>query len=312
MTTHQVIIPNKVLCIAQYCLMIVSLLYQTKQKPERGLNKRIKRKKMKATLQVNSNTNGTLKMKKENNNLRNVLTGLFLGFIALVSMSFTTDDTTKVVDTVTKTKIQTQDSCCVVSITNSRLVITGKNFAKDAKFSVNTISLEEMIVKSFEKLKIIEIRITDNKMDINFRASERINTEMAVAFRKTLTNQAIEADSQLSENLMRSAFAPAYSKNLLSEMELSDGSLDEMLYKEADLQAKTTAYKTGLSTQLALADEHIDQMLSMSAIKNIELNSIEDADRLMDAQIQKTVMGNINKFLAYDADLKMDDLINNN
>ncbi len=312
MTTHQVIIPNKVLCIAQYCLMIVSLLYQNKQKPERGLNKRIKRKKMKATLQVNSNTNGTLKMKKENNNLRNVLTGLFLGFIALVSMSFTTDDTTKVVDTVTKTKIQTQDSCCVVSITNSRLVITGKNFAKDAKFSVNTISLEEMIVKSFEKLKIIEIRITDNKMDFNFRASERINTEMAVAFRKTLTNQAIEADSQLSENLMRSAFAPTYSKNLLSEMELADGSLDEMVFEEADLQAKTTAYKTVLSTQLALADEHIDQILSMSTIKNIDLNSIEDADRLMDAQIQKTVMGNINKFLAYDADLKMDDLINNN
>lgn len=312
MTTHQVIIPNKVLCIAQYCLIIVSLLYQNKQKPERGLNKRIKRKKMKATLQVNSNTNGTLKMKKEYNNLRNVLTGLFLGFIALVSMSFTIDDTTKVVDTVTKTKIQTQDSCCVVSITNNRLVITGKNFAKDAKFSVNTISLEEMIVKSFEKLKIIEIRITDNKMDINFRASERINTEMAVAFRKTLTNQAIEADSQLSENLMRSSFAPAYSKNLLSEMELADGSLDEMVYEEADLQAKTTAYKTGLSTQLALADEHIDQMLSVSTIKNIDLNSIEDADRLMDAQIQKTVMGNINKSLAYDADLKIDYLINNN
>ncbi len=310
MTTHQVIIPNKVLCIAQYCLMIVSLLYQNKQKPERGLNKRIKRKKMKATLQVNSNTNGILKMKKENNNLRNVLTGLFLGFIALASMSFTTDDTTKVNDTVTKTK--TQDSCCVVSVTNNRLVIAGKNFSKDAKFSINTISLEEMIVKSFEKLKIMEIKITDNKMDINFRASERINTEMAVAFRKTLTNQAIEADSQLSENLMRSAFAPAYSKNLLSEMELADGSLDEMVYEEADLQAKTTAYKIGLSTQLALADEYIDQMLSMSAIKNIDLNSIEDADRLMDAQIQKSVMGNINKSLAYDADLKMDDLINNN
>lgn len=292
--------------------MIVSLLYQNKQKPERGLNKRIKRKKMKRTLTVNPKTNGTLKMKKDNSNLRNMLAGLLLSTIALLGMSFTTDDTTKVADTVTKTKVQTQDSCCVTTKINDNRVINGNNFAIAVNFSVNNISLQEMIAVNFTKTNLLNISLIDSRMDINFRLQEKKNTEMAVAFKNTLVNQASEADSQLSENLMRSAFAPAYGKNLLSEMQLADGTIDELVYEEADLLAKTTAYKVGLSSQIALADENIDQMLNISTLKNIEQSAIEGADKLIDAQIQKSVLANINKSIAKDADVQMDELINKN
>ncbi len=264
---------------------------------------------MKTTSTVNSKKNGTLKMKKDNYNLRNLLAGLFFSCIALAGMSFTTDDTTKIADSVTKNKVQTQDSCCVVVITNDRLVITGNNLATEVKHLVNNLSLEKLIAKNFMQLSFSEISFIDNRMDINFRTSERKNIEMAVAYKNILVNEAYEADSQLSENMMRSAFAPVYSKNLLSEMELADETIDEMLFEEAELATKTRAYKSGLTSQIALADENIDQMLNISTLKTIEQSSIESADRLMDAQIQKSALRNINKSLAADADLKMDELI---
>lgn len=269
-------------------------------------------KKMKTASTVISKLNGSLKKKKENNNLRNILAGLFLSTIAFVGMSFTKNDFVKVADTVTKIKGKTQDSCCVVSITGNKQLITAANLGTEAKLSITNLSVKEMSAINLLKLRFIEISRIDKSMDINFILAERKNIEMAVAFKNNLVNQASEADSQFSENLIRTAFASSFRKNLLLNMELADGTIDKMLYEEADLHAKSIAFKSGLSSQLALADEHIDQMLNMNFIKNIILNTIQDADRLMDAQIQKSALSNFNKLPVSHVHIIIDEPINKN
>ena len=260
---------------------------------------------MKTTSTVNSKTNGTLKMKKDNINFRNLLAALFLGSIAMFGMSFTTEDTTKTADADAKTKVELKDSCCVTSIGGNKL-------ATEVKFSVTTTLQEAMRVKNFTKLNLLEIGLGDKRMDINFRLQERKNTEMAVAFKNTLANQASEADSQLSENLLVSTVAPAFGKKLFLEMQVADGTIDELVNEEADFITKTIAYKTVLSSQILLADENIDQMLNISTLKTIEQSSIESADKLMDTHIQKSILKNINKSIAVEADVNMDELINKN
>lgn len=226
---------------------------------------------MRTNLKVNSETNGTLKMNKRNM-VTSFLAGFALMLVATLGMSFTTEDTTRATDSSIKS-----------AITKVAATETG-DLAKYTPANLTT-------------------RRADMVMDANFRISEFQNRKMAVAFTKMMNKQAVETDAAMNLNVL----VPAFTKDLNLEIEAADATMDVKMNEEAEVRAKTAAYKTGLSNQVSAADMGMDIMMNVTSIKHVKPAIAADADKQMDALLNGK---NISPAVAVDADSKLDALIN--
>jgi hypothetical protein len=233
---------------------------------------------MRTNVKVNSENNGTLKMKKENM-LRSFFAVMVLSLVSMVGMSFTSNDTTRANDTVVKNALVS-----VVSDDNGTIVLISP---------ANNIS----------------IRRADMVMDANFRMSEARNRKMAVAFGKMVAEEANAADEQMSENLNRSVLVSQFNQSMSNNVKNADLQMDEMANDEAEVKAKTVAFKSSMNNQITTADEGMDLMLNLSTIKNVKPSVAEEADKKMDALMS---VKNISPKAGTDADAAMDLLINKN
>jgi len=232
---------------------------------------------MRTNLKVNSETNGTLKMKKENL-LRSFFAVMVLSLISMVGMSFsTTNDTTRANDTVVKNVF------------------------------VSVVSDENGTITLISPATNLSIRRADMVMDANFRMSEARNRKMAVAFGKMIAEEANAADVQMSENLNRSVLVSQFNQVISADLQNADVQMDELMNDEAEVKAKTLAFKSSLINQITTADEGMDLMLNISTIKNVKPSVAEEADKKMDALMS---VKNISPKVDTDADAAMDLLIN--
>jgi hypothetical protein len=231
---------------------------------------------MTTNLKVKSETNGTLKLKKQNM-LRTLFAGLMLGFVSMAGMSFTTDDTTRSNDTTIKaalTAATSDDNGTILNITPSNNP---------------------------------GIRKADLVMDANFRMNEAKNRKMAVAFAKMIAAQASEADEQMSEQLNRNILVASFNSSMSTSVEAADAQMDEMVNDEAEAKAKLASFRTALNVQISQADGEMDVMLNMSTIKNVKPSVAEEADKKIDALMS---VKNISPKAGTDADAALDLLIN--
>lgn len=230
---------------------------------------------MTTTLKVNSETNGTLKRTKKNM-LRSLFAGFVLASVAMVGMSFTTNDTSRASDTVAKTTLKgTADK--------------GGSFAPVSEVSIHN---------------------ADIKMDANFRTAEKRNTAFAVAFGKTVANQASEADAQLNDLFMRNVVNVAFFNSLKIEMEDADTAMDAVANDEMERNAKAAAFRNNVNAQANNADASMDVMFTVSNMKTIRPADATEADRLMDELMSKTTKNLVSNINVKEADNKMDELFN--
>jgi hypothetical protein len=210
----------------------------------------------------------------KSNMITSFLAGFALMLIATVGMSFTTEDTTRATDSIVKS-----------TITKTAANETG-DIAKYNPASLTT-------------------RRADMVMDANFRITESQNRRLAVAFTKMMNNQAVEVDASMNLNVL----VPAFTKNLNLEIEAADATMDVKMNEEAEVRAKTAAYKAGLRNQVSAADMGMDVMMNVTTIKNVKPVIAADADKQMDALLSGK---NFSPAIAVDADSKLDALINKN
>ncbi|MBX9783482.1 MAG: hypothetical protein K2X48_09335 [Chitinophagaceae bacterium] len=230
---------------------------------------------MTTTLKVNSETNGSLKRTKKNI-LRSLFAGFVLASVAMVGMSFTTNDTNRISDTAAKTT----------------LTSNGNN--RNAIAPVSEVSIHN----------------ADLKMDANFRTAEKRNTALAVAFGKTVACQASEADEQLTDLFLRNVVNVAFFNSLQSEMAGADASIDVMANDEMERNAKAVAFRNTLSTQANDADASMDVMFTVNNMKTIRPADANEADRLMDELMDKTTKNVVSTVSVQEADSRIDELFN--
>jgi hypothetical protein len=231
---------------------------------------------MRTNLKVNSETDGTLKMKKENL-VRSFFAVIVLSLVSMVGMSFTSNDTTRANDSVVKNVM-----VAVFSDGNGTIL-------------------------NISPANNLSIRRADMVMDANFRLNEARNRRMVVAFGKMVAEEANVADEQMSENLNRSALVSQFKQAMSTDVQTADLKMDEMANDEAEVKAKTAAFKNSLNNQITTADESMDMMLNISTIKNVKPSVAEEADKKMDVLMN---VKNISPKDGNDADAAMDLLIN--
>jgi hypothetical protein len=231
---------------------------------------------MRTNLKVNSETNGTLKQKKQNM-LRNFFAVAVLSLLSMVGMSFTSNDTTRTNDTVVKNVL------------------------------VAVMSDDNGIILHISPSNNSSIRRADMVMDANFRMNEVRNRKLAVAFSKLVAAEANAADEQMSENLNRSVLVSQFIQTISNDVQAADVNMDEMMNDETELKAKIVAFKSSLNNQINTADEGMDVMLKISTIKNVKPSVAEEADKKIDAYMN---VKNISPKAGNDADAAMDLLIN--
>jgi hypothetical protein len=231
---------------------------------------------MTTNLKVTAETNGTLKRNK-----RNMLNSFFAGFalmlVATAGMSFTSEDTSRATDSSIKSAI-------TEAVANDK--------GELAKFTPATITT----------------RRADMVMDANFRTNESKNRKMAAAFTKMMNNQAVDADAIMSEQFTLNVMVPAFTRDLNFEIEDADATMDVKMNEDAEVKAKTSAYKTGMNNQVNAADLAMDVMMSVTTIKHVKPAIAADADKQMDTLLNGK---NISPATAVDADSKLDALFNN-
>jgi hypothetical protein len=231
---------------------------------------------MTTNFKVDSETNRTLKMKKENI-IRSFFAVTVLTLVSIVGMSFNSHDTTRANDSVVKNAM-----VAIVSNDNGNITLISP---------ANNLT----------------IRRADVVMDVNFRMNETRNRKMAVAFGKMVAVEANIADEQLSENLYRSALVSQFTQSLYNDVQIADIQIDELLNDEAEIKAKTVAFKSNIINQITIADEGMDMMFSISTIKNVNPSVAVEADKKMDALVS---VKNISPKAGTEADEAMDMLIN--
>lgn len=233
---------------------------------------------MRTNLKVNSEMNGTLKMKNKNM-VSSLLAGVALMLIATVGMSFTTEDTSRAGDSAFKNGLRNKEA-----LTNMNSRIAALNPTKS-----------ELVKKA------------DKNMDANFRTAERMAHRMAVAFGKSMSMELENADNAMNGVFYRNTLFANFSSNLATEMESADAGMDVAINDELEMKNLVVAFKKNMTPQLSEADAAMDVMFSANSIKNISPEVARAADKQMDANfvnLQSLAKG------AVQADQLLDQMIN--
>ena len=159
---------------------------------------------MTTKLTVNSDQNGTLKQNKSLvRRMMRMTASVLFAVIALATMSFTQDDTTKKAEekTVNQFNPAVADSCCTVTFAtgNQQIVITNAN-AFTAEVRINNMDIATWVnslkAYTYKRINFNSIGLADNKMDVSFTVAEQMNRKMAVAYSKNL-----QTKSQINEKV---------------------------------------------------------------------------------------------------------------
>jgi len=272
---------------------------------------------MTTKLTVISGTNGTLKQTKNiSRRFKRFTASLIFMGLALFAMSFTQDDTTKKAEqkNITTLTSSVDDSCCTVTFVNGmqHIVITNKNaFTADVRINDMDITtwVNSMMAYSYKKINVNSIGSADNKMDVNFSKAEIMNRKMAVAFRKNLTNETVEADTELEEVFTQTVVAPLYTVMLSAETTEADVLMDKILNEDAETRVKAAQFSRAIET--GNADGEMDFMVNASELMNFSPASSADADKKMDDLLIRNAFKSIRTIEATEADRRMDVLVNN-
>ncbi|TWI83933.1 hypothetical protein IQ13_2052 [Lacibacter cauensis] len=314
MTIHQLNEPNKVLCIAKYQFLRVSLLYnRKKRKPERDKIKRTLniKNQMTTTLTVNS-ANGTL---KQNNSLVTRMMRLTASFVltvvAFATMSFTQDDTTKYAED----GFQNADSCCTVTFVygNQQIMVKNANAFGAAEVRINNMDLNTWVnslkAYSFKKFNYNMIGYADQKIDGSFALAEALNKTMAANYSRNMQAEGENADNALNNAFDKTVAAPLFGKMLQSEIAATDAATDKLAGEDADNKAKAAAFTKAVTTTSTQADELVDLMLYGAAIEKTTSFSTSDADKNIDAAMYKSTFKTVRPADATAADSNIDALL---
>lgn len=233
---------------------------------------------MRTNLKVNSEINGTLKMKNKNL-VSSLLAGISLMLMATVGMSFTTEDTSRAGDSAFKNGLRNKE---VFANMNSR--IAALNPTKS-----------ELVQKA------------DKNMDANFRTAERMSRKMAVAFGKSMSTELENADNNLNSLFYSNTLFANFSTSLSGEVGTADAGMDAAMNDEMEMRNLIVAFKKNMNPQVSEADAAMDVMVSAAGFKNISPEAARAADKQMDAvlvNLQSLVKG------AVEADQVLDQMIN--
>lgn len=233
---------------------------------------------MRTNLKVNSEMNGTLKMKNKNM-VSSLLAGVALMLIATVGMSFTTEDTSRAGDSAFKNGLRNKEA-----LTNMNSRIAALNPTKS-----------ELVKKA------------DKNMDANFRTAERMAHKLAVALGKSMSMELENADNAMNGVFYSNTLFANFNSELAEEMETADAGMDIAINDELEVKNLVVAFKKNITPQLSEADAAMDVMFSANSIKNISPEVARAADKQMDANfvnLQSLAKG------AVQADQLLDQMIN--
>jgi hypothetical protein len=259
---------------------------------------------MTTTLTVNS-ANGTL---KQNNNL--VTASALLTVVAIATMSFTQDDTTKYAEE----RMQNADSCCMVTFVsgNQQIMITNMN-AFAAEVRINNMDLNTWVnslkAYSFKKFNFNMIGLADQKIDRSFAVAEALNRTMAVNYSRNMQTEMAVADNYLNNTFDKAVAAPLFGKLLQTEVADADLATDRLIADDADNKAKASAYRKAITGNSIEADEQVDLMLYASGIEKTANISTTEADKNIDAAMYKSAFKTVRPADAATADSNIDALL---
>ena len=273
---------------------------------------------MTTKLQVKSEMNGTLKQNKSLvRRMMRMTASVLFAVIALATMSFTQDDTTKKVEEKTLNQFNpaVADSCCTVTFAtgNQQIVITNAN-AFTAEVRINNMDIATWVnslkAYTYKKINFHSIGLADNKMDLSFSVAEKMKQKMAVAYSKNLQTYSTVADAEINNKFTEAVAAPLFGKMMQPALTEADASIDIMIAEEAENKAKASQFTKLITASNAAADENVDMMVYAAAIEQGVPVSATDADNKIDALINKTTISPIRPAAAANADKSMDALLN--
>ncbi|RXK58289.1 hypothetical protein ESA94_16715 [Lacibacter luteus] len=265
---------------------------------------------MTTKLTVNS-TNGTL---KQNNSLvtrmMRMTASLVLTVVAIATMSFTQDDTTKYAEE----GIQNADSCCTVTFVygNQQILVKNAN-AFGAEVRINNMDLNTWVnslkAYSFKKFNFNMIGSSDTKIDVAFNVAEALNRTMAVNYGKNMQTEVETADNALNNEFDKTVAAPLFGKMLQSEIAAADIATDKLAEDDAENKAKASAFTKAVTGNSIQADELVDLMLYASAIEKTTTISTTEADKNIDVAMYKNTFKTVRPADAATADSYIDALL---
>ncbi|MFT3845046.1 MAG: hypothetical protein QM725_08340 [Lacibacter sp.] len=271
---------------------------------------------MTTNLKVISASHGTLKQKKSlTSGMLHIAVTMIFAVMALTAMSFTQDDTTKYTDHNGYGQNNTSgDSTFKITLISGiqHIVITNKN-AFSADVRINDMDLNtwvsSMMAYSYKRINYSTIGYADNSMDAAFTNDENENNQRSVIFGKNLSTQLTEADQKINETFVLSVETPLFQKTISEEMAEADANMDKAINDEVDNKAKAVQFTKSVNNNLV--DEDMDMMLNASAMSKISPAVANDADKAIDLVFLKNTFQNIDATSVFDADRKMDELMNN-
>lgn len=273
---------------------------------------------MTTKLTVTAGTNGTLKQTKTlGSRMMRMTASVLFVVLALTSMSFTQDDTTKKAEekTVSQFNPAVADSCCTVTFAtgSQQIVITNANaFASEVR--INNMDLNTWVnsLKAFtyKRVNFNSIGLADNKMDVSFTIAEKVNQKMAVAYSKALQTNAVVADNEINDQFTETVAAPLFGKMVQPALISADASMDMMLTDDAENKVKMSQFRKLVTATSVSADENMDLMVYAASIEQGRKVNTTDSDYQIDSLINKPSFSPVRPAAAKSADNSMDALLN--
>ena len=265
---------------------------------------------MKTKLTVKS-ASGT---RKQNNNLVNSMLRLaattLLTVVAVATMSFTQEDTTK----FAAEGMPKADSCCMVTFSagNQQIMIRNNNVLS-VEVLINNMDVNTWVnslkAYSFKRFNFTMIGLADQKIDRSFVLAEALNKSMAVSYSRNMLPELAVADHFLNNTFNRTIAAPLFGKALQNEVVNADMATDKSISDEADNKVKASAYRKSVTSNNLEADEQVDFILYASVIEKTATISTTEADKNIDAALYKSVFKQVRPVDATTADNYIDALL---
>ncbi|MFY7840227.1 MAG: hypothetical protein ACOVP7_08115 [Lacibacter sp.] len=258
-----------------------------------------------------TSTNGTL---KQNNSLvtrmMRMTASLVLTVVALATMSFTQDDTTKYAEE----GIRNADSCCTVAFVygNQQILVKNAN-AFGSEIRINNMDLNTWVnslkAYSFKKFNFNMIGSSDQKIDGAFALAEALNRTMAVNYSRNMQAEVETADNALNNEFDKTVAAPLFGKMMQTQIAAADMATDKLAEDDADNKAKASAFTKAITGNNFQADELVDLMLYASAIEKSTAISTTEADKNIDVAMYKNTFKTVRPADAATADSYIDALL---
>lgn len=270
---------------------------------------------------VNSATNGTLKQNKTKllSKLIGKIVPVIIAFSALTMMSFTQDDTTRILEDKNTTSNNTQptaDSCCTVTYVHGvqNVMIINRN-AITADIRINNMDIQSWLnslkAYSFKHINVQSIMLADGNMDEVFIKAELLNRKLAAGFSKRILGSVQSADEELNDLFLSTVASVQYSKSLVTEVQNADNLIDQSFMNETELNALAAQFNRSLKTEKEKADHEMDFMMQLSSLKNFTPSTCVNSDLEMDQMMINEKRMNKLPVSISEADLQMDELFQN-